>query len=95
MTTPAASLPDTVSQYAKSRAFTETTTPPNFLKHHATRPGVWGRLVVASGALSFDWAEGDAPTVNLKEGETVVIPPEVAHRVQITGPVEFVVEFYR
>ncbi len=95
MTTPVASLPDTVSQYAKSRAFTETTTPPNFLKHHATRPGVWGRLVMESGTLEFDWAVGGAPTLTLKEGDTVVIPPEVAHRVEITGPVEFVVEFYR
>ena len=41
------------------------------------------------------WAVGGAPTLTLKEGDTVVIPPEVAHRVEITGPVEFVVEFYR
>lgn len=87
-------LPDTVEKYSQSRAFTETTTPLNFQKHHATRPGVWGKLVVESGAMGFEW-EADAALSALTAGDTVVIPPETPHRVILQGPVSFFVEFYR
>lgn len=87
-------LPDTVKKYSQSRAFTETTTPANFQKHHTTRPGVWGRLVVESGAMAFEW-EADARSLALTAGDTVVIPPETPHRVILDGPVSFFVEFYR
>lgn len=87
-------LPDTVEKYSQSRAFTETTTPANFQKHHATRPGVWGRLVVESGAIEFEW-QADARRSALTKGDTVVIPPETPHRVILGGPVSFFVEFYR
>ena len=89
-----AELPAGVAKYSQSRLFTETTTPPNFQKHHSTRPGVWGRLVMESGALTFEWAAGGAP-LTLAAGETVVIPPETPHRVALIGPVAFLVEFYR
>ena len=86
-------LPETVEKYSQSRLFTEDTTPPNFQKDHATRPGVWGRLVMESGALIFAWADGEmAP---LAKGDVMVIPPEVRHRVVLEGPVRFFVEFYR
>lgn len=87
-------LPDTVEKYSQSSAFTETTTPANFQKHHATRPGVWGRLVVGSGSMEFEW-EADAARQSLAKGDTVVIPPETPHRVILDGPVSFLVEFYR
>lgn len=87
------SLPATVEKYSQSRRFTETTTPPNFQKNHATRPGVWGRLVVESGEMAFAWADGDSQS--LVEGDTVVIPPEIPHRVILSGDVSFFVEFYR
>ncbi len=87
-------LPDTVEKYSQSRAFTETTTPANFQKHHATRPGVWGKLVMVSGAMAFEW-EADATQLALAAGDTVVIPPETPHRVILQGPVSFCVEFYR
>lgn len=87
-------LPDTVEKYSQSRAFTETTTPANFQKHHATRPGVWGQLVMESGRMAFEW-EADARRLALNAGDTVVIPPETPHRVILDGPVSFFVEFYR
>ncbi len=87
-------LPDTVEKYSQSRPFTETTTPPNFQKYHSTRPGVWGKLVLESGAMTFAWEDNDAH-LSLGEGDTVVIPPEMPHRVILDGPVSFIVEFYR
>lgn len=89
-----ANLPDSVAKYSQSRVFTETTTPANFQKHHTTRPGVWGRLVLESGSLTFVWATTDKP-LNLSAGDTVIIPPETPHRVTLSGPVAFLVEFYR
>ena len=87
-------LPDTVDKYSQSRVFTETTTPANFQKHHQTRPGVWGKLVMERGAMQFEW-EGDEAALSLAAGDTVVIPPETPHRVILDGPVRFFVEFYR
>ena len=87
-------LPNSVEKYSQSRAFTETTTPPNFQKNHSTRPGVWGRLVMESGAFTFAWEKDDAD-ISLAKGDTVVIPQETPHRVILNGPVSFFVEFYR
>lgn len=87
-------LPGTVEKYSQSRAFTETTTPANLQKLHATRPGVWGKLVMESGLMDFEW-EAEATRLSLETGDTVVIPPETPHRVILRGPVSFLVEFYR
>jgi len=50
--------------------------------------------VVESGAVAFEW-EADASRLALRAGDTVVIPPQTAHRVVVGGPVSFFVEFYR
>ena len=86
-------LPASVEKYSQSRLFTETTTPPNFQRNHATRSGVWGKLMVETGGMDFAWAEGGEWA--LTEGDSVTIPPETPHRVTLTGPVSFYVEFYR
>ena len=74
--------------------FDEHTVPAGLLASHRIAPGVWGRLVVLGGGATFAFDdEADAPRI-LVAGHSIVIPPERAHRVVITGPVRFVVEFY-
>ena len=87
-------LPNSVEPHSHSRALTETPSPPTFHKNPSSRPGVWGRLVMESGALTFAWEKDDAD-ISLAKGDTVVIPPETRHRVILNGPVSFFVEFYR
>lgn len=74
--------------------FDEHTVPVGLLASHRIAAGVWGRLVVLSGGVTFAFDdESDAPRI-LRTGDAIVIPPEQAHRVVITGPVGFVVEFH-
>ena len=82
--------------------FTEVTVPAGLLRAHRVARGVWGRLVVREGRLRFVWEAGDADDaddaddpVELVEGDSVVIPPEVPHRVEPAPGCRFVVEFHR
>lgn len=73
--------------------FDESTVPAGLLGEHRVAPGVWGRLIVHTGALGFGF-EGRPERV-VPAGEHVAIPPDVTHHVRIVGPVRFVVEFHR
>ena len=45
--------PKTLSAYKKTPNFTEVTVPKAFLQAHATKDGVWARLHVLEGCLTF------------------------------------------
>jgi len=55
--------------------------------------GKCGRLCVLSGALRFVW-EDSGEVLDADPDHPVIIFPERYHHVQITGPVQFHVEFY-
>lgn len=88
-----ASLPDGLELVRTTEEFDERTVPAGLLRDHRVAAGVWGRLVVRSGALRF--AFGDAEEFGVTEGESVVIPPQRVHHVAVDGAVRFVVEFHR
>jgi tellurite resistance-related uncharacterized protein len=89
---PATLAPD-LRLVGSSPHFTADTVPPALLQRHATREGFWARLVVSAGALVYtDLATGAEKRV--AEGETLVVPPTLPHRVQIEGPVDFHLDFY-
>lgn len=73
--------------------FDEHSVPAGLLRDHRVAAGVWGRLLVRSGALRFGF--GDDAEFGVTEGGSVVIPPEQVHHVALVGPVRFVVEFHR
>ena len=73
--------------------FDEHTVPGGLLRDHRIAAGVWGRLVVRSGALRFGF--GDDAEFEVAAGEAVVIPPDQMHHVAVDGAVRFVVEFHR
>ncbi len=85
-------LPAAAVPYRETRLFDEKTVPPGLLANHQTRPGVWGRLVVASGCL--DYLVGDR-CFRLTPEVDGVIAPEEPHRVRLAGPVAFKVVFLR
>jgi tellurite resistance-related uncharacterized protein len=88
-------LPDGLELVRTTPEFDESTVPPALLNAHEIAAGVWGRLVVTEGGLDFvfeDQAEEPRP---LGPGESIVIPPQRPHRVVITGPAHFSIEFYR
>lgn len=88
-------LPDGFAPYRKTEVFTRDTVPRGLLAAHTTRAGVWGEIEVRSGALSYVIeAEPELRTV-VHQGQRQLIAPELKHRVEVDGPVEFTVQFYR
>ena len=88
-------MPSGFVAYRSTPVFTEATIPRGLLSHHSTKAGVWGKLEVLRGSLVFVLEGPEAPREVLHAGESVVIAPEVLHRVEPVGPVEFRVDFYR
>lgn len=87
-------LPPDVKPYHRTPDFDESGIPRALQDDHATKTGVWGRIVVDSGALLLTFAEsGEA--VTLRAGDTGIIAPEERHRVRAKGSVVFHVEFCR
>ncbi|MBM4382798.1 MAG: DUF1971 domain-containing protein [Deltaproteobacteria bacterium] len=88
-------LPANVRVYKRTPELDAATTPAGLLRNHTTRAGVWGRVVVLEGELSFrSLAEPILERV-LTPDRGVVIPPEHPHEVALRGPVRFFVEFLR
>lgn len=84
-----------LTKYSETAVFNETTTPQKLRERHHTKAGVWGKLIVLSGGLTYI-EERDPPVKQTVNADThAVIKPERPHHVEITGPVTFQVEFYR
>ncbi len=75
-------------------AFTTDTTPAALLSSHRVAEGVWGRLVVLEGAVTYCQEVTDE-TRMLGAGERQVIEPGVIHHVEPGHGARFVVEFHR
>jgi len=88
-------LPADVSKYSESPVFTDTSVPEKLTRVHKTKPGVWGKLVILSGALDFIVPGPPRLTETLSARSHGVIRPAEPHHVNITGPVTFKIEFYR
>ena len=88
-------LPDGVELVRSTAEFDETSTPPGLLASHRIAAGVWGRLVVMSGALAFEFDDGCDARKIIIAGDHQIIPPQREHCVELLGAVVFRVEFYR
>lgn len=81
--------------YSKTSVFTADTIPSALSSKHTTKAGVWGRLEVLSGSIAYVVEAPVEVRHVLASGHSAVIVPELEHRVDALGPVEFCVEFYR
>lgn len=89
-------LPADVSAYKQTGSFEETTVPKGLLTQHATKPGVWGRIVVEEGRLLYVIEEGaHAGAWVLRPGVHGIVAPAVRHHVEPRGPVRFHVVFLK
>lgn len=95
---PTSSMPPGLELVRTTPEFDETSVPGGLLAFHRVASGVWGRLVVVSGAIGFQFEDDDVDSDLIRTiaaGESQVIPPERPHRVVPIGAVRFVVEFHR
>ncbi|MBC2856888.1 MAG: DUF1971 domain-containing protein [Cetobacterium sp.] len=66
---------------------------PDLLKEHSVPKGKWGYVVVENGSLNFMWIDTNEVLV-VDANTPLLIQPERLHKVILTGPVNFKVEFY-
>lgn len=88
-------LPAGFEAYRKTQIFTENTVPKGLLSTHGTKAGVWGKLEVLSGAMTYVLESQPERGVVVSAGGSQLIAPEAKHHVEVVGPVEFTVEFFR
>jgi tellurite resistance-related uncharacterized protein len=75
--------------------FDNRTVPAGLLAVHRVADGVWGRLVVRSGRVTFVFDDDPDHPIGVDEGQAVAIPPGRAHHLELAEPATFAVEFYR
>ncbi len=90
-----ANWPDGLEKYAETPVFTDATVPAKLTSVHDTKPGVWGRLVVLTGALDYILAGPPEASTRVRASEFAVIEPTVPHRVALQPGASFKVEFHR
>ncbi|MFT7244195.1 MAG: tellurite resistance-related uncharacterized protein [Candidatus Azotimanducaceae bacterium] len=86
-------IPQDCASYKQTPVFTEATIPAGLLKRHKTKAGVWGKIVVLEGALTYRILEPATENHELSPNQVGVVEPTVPHEVALLGPVKFYVEF--
>ena len=88
-------LPDGLRLQRVTDVFDADSVPAGLLRAHQIAEGVWGRLVVHGGTVRFVWEDDADRPVELREGDTVVVPPLRRHHVELGDDARFAVEFHR
>lgn len=95
---PATELPAGLDHYRSTPLFTEESVPAALLGDHSTKPGVWGRIRLLSGRLRYVVTDPSRQGVTRDlrpDSDPAIIEPEILHHVELLGPVQFQVEFWR
>ncbi len=85
-------LPDDLQRYLTTKSFTELTVPKKLLANHSIKAGSWGQVVVESGEVDLVFA---THTHRVTPDSPGAIPPVESHHLELCGPVQFYVTFYR
>ena len=88
-------LPSDARPYKQTPVFDASNVPAGLLSAHRTKPGVWGRLVVVAGLLSYRVHEPAERVWLLAPGLSGVVAPGIRHSVALAAGTRFYVEFLR
>ncbi|WP_375568833.1 DUF1971 domain-containing protein [Ahrensia marina] len=91
-------LPQNVTPYKTTQAFTPETVPAALLAMHRTKEGVWGRIDVLEGRLTVSrFADDGAPLRQdlLPAGAHAIVAPQEPHAVAFAKAGQFTVTFYK
>ncbi len=89
------SLPDGLEHVRTTDVFDESTVPAGLLRAHRVADGVWGRLVVHTGSVTFVFDDEPDHPIAVAAGDSVAIPPARQHHLELDPPATFAVEFHR
>ncbi|MEW4468913.1 DUF1971 domain-containing protein [Parasphingorhabdus sp. JC815] len=80
--------------YKSTPVFNEDSLPSALQAAHSTKAGAWGVLEVLDGSLRYVIEEsGDSRL--MVTGDLQLIEPQQLHHVELTGPMQMQVHFYR
>lgn len=88
-------LPQGLKAYSRTPEFAPESLPAKLQAAHSTRTGTWGLLHVLAGRVRYTLEPPREGEVIASVGQTVVIEPQVEHRVAFVEPGRFYVEFWR
>ncbi len=88
-------LPPGLVHVRTTDVFDNTSVPGGLLRAHRVAAGVWGRLVVHSGAVVFVFDDRPDERITVPAGDTLSIPPTEPHHLELEVPTTFSVEFHR
>jgi tellurite resistance-related uncharacterized protein len=75
--------------------FDNTSVAPGLLRAHRVADGVWARLVVYSGAITFVFADQPEHPSTVHTGGTITITPVRWHHLELDEPATFSLDFCR
>jgi hemoglobin len=78
--------------YRSTPVFSQETIPKPLLQFHTLRPGTWAKLSVLEGSLKYHLHS--RPAIDVAAHGSLIIPPEVAHHLEIVQPVKCQLHFY-
>ena len=87
-------LPHDFIAYKQTAVFDANSVPAGLTSSHSTKAGVWAKIHVLEGRLSYEVAEPIRKEFVLDPAFIGIVTPEILHHVQPHGPVRFYVEFY-
>ncbi|MEP2990278.1 MAG: DUF1971 domain-containing protein [Parasphingorhabdus sp.] len=80
--------------YKSTPVFDETTLPQALQEAHNTKAGTWGLLELISGELIYV-IEESGNRRQMTAGDTQIIEPQQLHHVELVGPMQMQVHFFR
>ncbi len=87
--------PAKLETYRTTPTFTAAEIPAGLRREHRTKAGVWGRVVVEQGWAELRFVSLDNRSVRAEAGQSVAIPPDLAHVLVTSDDVRLYIEFAR
>ncbi len=88
-------FPENLASFQRTPIFENTTIPQALLLDHATKSGIWAKIVVLQGNLRYVVQKPVDKSFLLNPETPGVIAPEVKHYIEPDGDVRFYVELYK
>jgi tellurite resistance-related uncharacterized protein len=88
-------LPDGLEHVRTTEVFDDHDHPAGLRRAHRIADGVWARLIVHTGTLTFTFDDHPDQSLTVTADDAVVIPPARPHHLMFDGPVTFALEFSR
>jgi len=89
-------IPAEAAKYLSTEEYTEVSVDQSFFEQqHRTAEGVWSKIVVIEGHLTYRILEPEVEEVVLTSSVAGVVEPMVLHQIKPIGRLRFYVEFYR